>query len=283
MKRSWVLGVVTVAGIGAAAVQLVGGPRTTVANAPESAISAQRERPFATSTSSLSELSAGLQRSTLQSNPRADLFGGDSDPKRPVAAPPEVAVKPPLLFPYRYAGTTTHADKVTAVLIKGSEVRFAEAGDSIDGIWRVNAIGSERVEVTFIATGEAVIASLSTGGSDESPNERAIAQFTPSTQTEAARPEVAVPGRLGRSGASTAVPSAAGNGAAGNGGFASAAARPSAPQQPSRVAQAQTSAPSSEGTINTGAIPSGRLGQDAPTAGSMPVGPPPTSKGRLGL
>jgi len=264
--RYWVLGIVTAAGIATAA-EFGGGGAPTAA--PVSSAPGAKQNPSAPD--SLNDLFAGLRRSTMGA-PRGDLFGNRSEAPARIEQPAPVSVQPPLVFPYRYAGTVTQGGKVAAVLVKGNEMRIAEAGESLDG-WRITAVLDGRINVTYIASGEALVVALLTGETDAAaPGERFAAQggLVPNSPVAAG------------SSASVAPPAGfiAPRGGA-MGAFAAGKQQQGAAQQP-RAAQAQAPA-SSEVAISSGMVPSGQLGQEAPAAGSMPIGPAPTSKGRLGI
>ena len=265
--RYWVLGTVAAAGIATAAAEFGGGGAPTAA--PVSSAPGARPNPSAPDT--LNDLFAGLRRSAMGA-PRGDLFGSRSEAPARIQQAAPVSVQPPLVFPYRYAGTVTQGGKVAAVLVKGNEMRIVEPGESLDG-WRVTAVLGERINVTYLASGEALVVALLTGETDAAtPGERFAAQGLPAPISSPAAGSSA-------SIAPPAGPIAPRGGAVGA--FAWGKQQQGAAQQP-RAAQAQAPA-SGEAAISSGAVPSGQLGHDAPAAGSMPVGPAPTSKGRLGI
>src|SRR4051794_26320615 len=99
--RYWVLGTVAAAGIATAAAEFFGRAAT-----PARIPSASGARPNASAPDSTTDLFASLRRSTM-GTPRGNPFANPSEaPARTAQAAP-VSVQPPLVFPYRYAGTVT--------------------------------------------------------------------------------------------------------------------------------------------------------------------------------
>src|SRR3954467_14031049 len=135
--RYWVLGTVAAAGIATA--EFFGAPAT-----PARMSSPPSTRPNASAPDSTSDLFAGLRRSATGASLGNPFANRSAAPARRAQATP-VSVQPPLVFPYRYAGTVTQGGKMAAVVVKGSELRIIEAGESLDGAWQVTAVLAERI------------------------------------------------------------------------------------------------------------------------------------------
>jgi hypothetical protein len=72
------------------------------------------------------------------------------------SAPPE---KPPLpAFPYRWIGQLTDEQGATVTLLASSQRSLgARAGDVVDGNWRIKAVADDRVDITWLPTGDDLI------------------------------------------------------------------------------------------------------------------------------
>jgi len=93
-----------------------------------------------------------LQRSKRESEPM-DLF---APPAPPVAAivkpapppPPPPPSAPPL--PYRFLGRMVDGQTVTVFLAKGDEALSAKIGDTLEGTWRLDAVGPTSISMTYL-------------------------------------------------------------------------------------------------------------------------------------
>jgi hypothetical protein len=68
-----------------------------------------------------------------------------------VTAPPAPAVAPPL--PYRYAGKVITEDGEKVLLAKGEILIPIKPGDTLDGAYKVEAIGPELIELVYLPLG----------------------------------------------------------------------------------------------------------------------------------
>lgn len=85
---------------------------------------------------------------------RGELFGAPPPPPKPVAAAPTVApapVAPP--NPYRFAGKVVRGGEEQVLLSKGDLVFSVKAGDTVDGTYKVESVGSEAIEFTYLPLG----------------------------------------------------------------------------------------------------------------------------------
>jgi hypothetical protein len=231
--------------------------------------------------------SAGSAKPALQSSGKKR---DASVPTRtaPKSAVPEKAAARPTApaFPYKYAGWSKEGRqaKPTVYLSKGADLFYAEAGEVLDGVWKIQSIAEERLQVSFLPDGQQFAVPLS------APGVQTPTAFPTAT---AATAPISSPGVF-RS--STPAP---------------VQARAPLPPVNENAAPASTAAvggalnftPAAAAPINVPSpIPSGRLGTEAPPTGSMPfgaapsgspmhIGPPPTGgfpmgptpKGKLGL
>jgi hypothetical protein len=174
---------------------------------------------------------------------------------------PAVAPKPPVPpFPYKYAGRLEdHGGTIAVYLQKGNELISIRKGDVLEGAWKIEAVGDDRIEVAFLPGGQQLsmlLASLtgetatSKADASSSPASSAAAQSAPS-----AGPLV--------------------------GGTVPAAAAPASPRARLAAVARAAALPaqaSPAGPETASALPTGKLGLEAPTSGSMPTGPAPTGK-----
>ena len=88
----------------------------------------------------------GLERA------RGELFGAPAAPKavasHTVAATP---VAPPL--PYRFAGKVLKGGEEEVLVTKGDIVFAIKVGDTLDGAYRVESIGADRIELIYLPLG----------------------------------------------------------------------------------------------------------------------------------
>ena len=83
--------------------------------------------------------------------PRADLFGANSwqpPPPKVVAPPPPKPVAPPV--PYRFAGQLIHGERPEVLLAKGDSVIPVGKGDTLDGVYRVEAIDETQITLLYL-------------------------------------------------------------------------------------------------------------------------------------
>lgn len=85
---------------------------------------------------------------------RGELFGAPPPPPKPVAAAPTVApapVAPPL--PYRFAGKVVRGGQEEVLVSKGDLVFPVKAGDTVDRTYKVESVGSDAIEFTYLPLG----------------------------------------------------------------------------------------------------------------------------------
>lgn len=85
---------------------------------------------------------------------RGELFGAPPPPPKPAASAPIVApapVAPP--NPYRFAGKVVRGGEEQVLLSKGDLVFSVKAGDTVDGTYKVESVGSEAIEFTYLPLG----------------------------------------------------------------------------------------------------------------------------------
>jgi hypothetical protein len=246
---------------------------------------------------------ADLERASISSRMSANPFGSPAVRREPPRAPVVVAPPPPPppAFPYKYAGTVKHANGASeAFLMRGGELLSIKPGELLEGQWRIEALTAARIEVTYVPAGERRSLLLADLVTDPAPSTPSSAQ----TNSVATYEQPAAGRSIAQSGAAPSLPGSFAGGIAG-GRAGVAAAAPSglgAPAAPRVVADASApsasavAAPAASGASSTplGAptpTTSARLGSDAPTQGSMPLGAAPsgsfprgpTPTGKLGL
>jgi hypothetical protein len=85
---------------------------------------------------------------------RGELFGAPAAPPKPAAAPQIVApapVAPPL--PYRFAGRVLKGSEEEVLVSKGDLVFPVKAGDTLDGMYKVEDIRADRIEFIYLPLG----------------------------------------------------------------------------------------------------------------------------------
>ena len=85
---------------------------------------------------------------------RGELFGAPPPPPAPKASAPIVAaapVAPP--NPYRFAGKVVRGGEEVVLVSKGELVFPVKAGDTVDGTYKVESVGSEAIEFTYLPLG----------------------------------------------------------------------------------------------------------------------------------
>lgn len=89
--------------------------------------------------------------------PGGQLFAAAPPPSAPKPAPsaatPTAPIAPPL--PYRYAGTVQNGAQEQVVLAKGERVFAIAVGETLDGTYRVEFVGSDRIELVYLPLGTA--------------------------------------------------------------------------------------------------------------------------------
>jgi hypothetical protein len=234
--------------------------------------------------------SAGSAKPALQSSGKNRHAGAPTRTAPKTAVPEKAAARPAApAFPYKYAGWSKEGRqaKPTVYLSRGADLFYAEAGEVLDGVWKIQSIAEEVIQVSFLPDGDQFAVPLS----------------PPGAQSPTAFPAPA--------------PTAATAPGSGPGVFRSSTLAPVQARQPlpplnENAAPASSAAvggalhfpsPAAAGPINAfSPVPSGRLGIEAPPSGSMPIGaapsgnsmhigPPPTGgfpmgptpRGKLGL
>jgi hypothetical protein len=234
-----------------------------------------------------------FQRAPLAGPMYADPFGSRAPKRQPVPAPVVAAPPPPppAPFPYKYAGTARNANgAVEAFLMRGTEVIAIKPGDLLDGQWRVEALTAERIEVTFVPASERRSLLLADLVADPAPSAPSAAQGT----SVAAYEQPAAGRGVAQSTAAPSPASSIAGGIAGGRAVMAAAASAAPASAAAQSGSAVTAAASGASSTPLGSpTPSmnARLGSDAPTQGSMPLGAAPsgsfprgaTPTGKLGL
>ena len=103
---------------------------------------------------------------------RGELFAVPPAPKpRPTVAAPEAPPKPVApAMPYRVAGTVVHDGVSKVVLMKGDAVVSVEAGEALDGGYRVESIGRDEIVILYVPLGlRERLPVISTIGADVEP------------------------------------------------------------------------------------------------------------------
>lgn len=85
---------------------------------------------------------------------RGELFGAPPPPPQQAAPAPAAApvpVSPPV--PYRFAGKLLKGSEEEVLVSKGEIVFPVKPGDTLDGTYRVESIGPERIELVYLPLG----------------------------------------------------------------------------------------------------------------------------------
>jgi hypothetical protein len=129
----------------------------------------------------------GLERA------RGELFG--APPAPPKAAPAVLVAPTPVAppMPYRFAGKVRKGAEEEVLLSKGDLVFAIKVGDTLDGMYRVESIGADRIELLYLPLGtpERIIVS-STLDVDSAPARVAAA---PAPAPAQAQPEAVADGK----------------------------------------------------------------------------------------
>lgn len=120
------------------------------AKTPEVAIAKTDGAPARTGTAEPIKLPdrQGLARA------RGELFGAPPPPPVKAAPAPAVApapVAPPV--PYRFAGKVLRGSEEEVLISKGELVFPVKAGETLDGLYKVQSIGSDRIELVYLPLG----------------------------------------------------------------------------------------------------------------------------------
>src|SRR5438552_4126514 len=273
-----------VIGVGAVAAAVhFSGPEQRDVPAPVASSPAQATPPeTAPPRGSLADLLANARRAPLPRKVAGDPFAGHaSAPAKQVQAVPIPAkpVTPP--FPFKYAGWFQEGRGPSKVyLSRGDTVFPIKAGDVLEG-FRIDAVQGERIEVTYLASGEQsslLLASLTgaaggamlagASGTAGLPQQSAALQSSSSgggaTSAPGASPAAALAGGVARTPAAVATPAPATSRSAG--------------LIPRAVSVAESAPPS-------GSMPTGTAPADAFPAASAPsgkLGVEPAASGKLG-
>jgi hypothetical protein len=84
---------------------------------------------------------------------RGALFYTPPAPRPPVAAPLPAATPSAPPMPYRVAGSVMHDGVAKIVLAKGDAVLAVEEGETLDGGYRVEAIGADEITLVYTPLG----------------------------------------------------------------------------------------------------------------------------------
>jgi hypothetical protein len=124
-----------------------------------------------------------LRRAPAQSG-GAPLFGSrDWTPPPPPppqaravpSGPPPEPVPPP--FPYRYMGRAEiEGEPPTVYLMKGSDIYPVAAGDTLEGVYRVEQLGDERIELTYLPLNKRQVVAYAAMGGAASGSSASAAQ-----------------------------------------------------------------------------------------------------------
>jgi hypothetical protein len=161
MKKAAIGTAVVIAGASAAAIfVLEPSPRTA---APAVSVSAPTE-------TNASRLPSGLPERQSLSGGRTDVFAAapwaqPPAPPKPSRAPVQESASagvsaPPV--PYRFVGTVKHGGEVVYALAKGDSVLPINEGDTLEGIYYVEAIKPQMVTLVYIPLEERTMLVLAT-------------------------------------------------------------------------------------------------------------------------
>jgi hypothetical protein len=160
MKKAAIGAAVVIAGAAIAVFVLDLSPQATVVPA--------QPAPVATE-SSASRLPSGLPERQSFSGNRTDVFAAAPWAQAPVAPKPKPVVQesasagvsaPPV--PYRFVGSVKHGKDVVYALAKGDSVIPINAGDTLDGVYRVEEITPQMVTLVYIPLEERTMLVLAT-------------------------------------------------------------------------------------------------------------------------
>jgi hypothetical protein len=226
-------------------------------------------------------------RDGLSSRVRADLFPGPPPVRPREVAPAPVVIEKPTVppFPYKFGGRLDAGNGAIMFLQKGSELVAIKKGELLDGVWRIEAVTDDRIEVSFVPLGERLALSFASltaetaaqsGRYADVPAAGRALSNTPTTDVAAAPARAASAAAPLVGGMGISAPPAAAPVQPGARRGATLAAPPPAALPIVQTSPTQTSpmqpGPAPSGAMPSSAAPTGRLGTDAPSQGSMPMG-----------
>jgi hypothetical protein len=222
--------------------------------------SANDHRAFAAADLARSPITA-----PMQANPFGSWIAVPKPPPAVEAAAPARPVTP--AFPYAYAGTLRKGrEAAEAFLLKGKDLVPIKAGAVLDGVWRIEALTSDRIEVTYLPASERLSMRLATltGGSNAM-----AAVATPSSVIDAYEDPATGPAGVGAAPVPVRPDSIAAFNNGPNGGRA---------VQPMAAAPGFSAPAAASGSTLGSPAPTttARLGSDTPAQGSMPLGTEPS-------
>ena len=108
-----------------------------------------------------------------------ELFAARSwqPPAPPVVAAAPVPVPPPL--PYRFAGTVSQGGEQVVLLSKGDAVFPAQAGETLDGLYRVESIGETEISILYLPLKQRYLMPITSSIAVASPGPQAGWQSQP--------------------------------------------------------------------------------------------------------
>jgi hypothetical protein len=102
-----------------------------------------------------SSLLAALPVRSALGGKHGELFAADNS--RPVSAPAPQQARPPApaapAMPYRFVGTVTYENKRRHLLAKADELIAVGEGDTLDGVYRVEAADVEKITLRYLPLG----------------------------------------------------------------------------------------------------------------------------------
>jgi hypothetical protein len=219
---------------------------------------------------------AALRRTPESGNVNGEPFAGQSRARtaEPAAAPSA----PP--FPFKYAGRLEMGSgPATIYLVRGNDVVPVKAGDVLDG-FRVDALSEDRIELTFVASGQRfsmLLSSLTGEGGGPAGGNPPAAPGSP-----------AFPGASNPPSGAPAAQTAAQGGPSMQGVAAPLASSvsgisqtaPSGSSAPGIVSTPTSPAAAPSGVFPAGPTPTGKLGTDPASGGKL--GTDSTKGGKLG-
>src|SRR6185503_13984476 len=157
MKASfWAIVGITAAGAGGSGYVLM--PDRNVASGPTMTRDVTGVQQPANGQTGLA--AADLSRSPITAPMRTNPFGSWIPEPKPASGPAAAAPARPVIpaFPYTYAGTLRKGREAseTFLLRGGKELVPVKAGAMLDGVWRVETLSADRIEVTYLPAAERV-------------------------------------------------------------------------------------------------------------------------------
>jgi len=213
----------------------------------------------------------GVARPRVSGEVRGNLFAGLAGPT--VRQPPAqllTAKAAAPAFPYKYGGRLDDGSAELRVYLKeGGDLIAIRKGDMLDEVWRVDGVSDDRIEVSFVPSGQQfsmLLASLVSDTPRQVAASASAATAAVSTPAGTVTPPAA--------GTSVTQPPSAAPTVAGAVGLPLAASLGTRPGVAAPMRRAPAASPTSgAGPGDSFIVPTGRLGIDAPTSGSMPTGP----------